>query len=42
LKATIPQARRANALVAANLSADELDQLTHLLSRLSGVRELDA
>lgn len=42
LKATIPQARRANALVAANLSADELAQLTHLLSRLSGVREIDA
>lgn len=41
LAETVPQARAANAQVAANLTADELAQLTHLLSRLSGVREID-
>lgn len=42
LEVTIPQARRANALVAANLCAEELNQLIHLLSRLSNMREVDA
>lgn len=41
LAETVSQARAANAQVAANLTAGELAQLTHLLSRLSGVREID-
>lgn len=42
LESTIPQARRANTQVGANLSAEEREQLGHLLSRLAGVREIDA
>ncbi|WP_303635538.1 MarR family winged helix-turn-helix transcriptional regulator [Stenotrophomonas tuberculopleuritidis] len=42
LETTIPQARRANTQVGANLSAEEREQLGHLLSRLAGVREIDA